>query len=128
MVLGFLNRAAIKVSIDRLAGHAATQEAFDGGKPTAFPDRNVVEGFFEKYGSTSRKFDYHASHQFYIGYVNIPKCSEILCVVFMQEKGSTIASFEPDISNRQDVIGLMEKKMFADQVVEGILAAQKQGG
>lgn len=120
MVLGFLNKLSIKASIDRLAAHAASQEAFDGGKATAFSTRDVVEGYFQKYGNTVKKFDYHPNPGFYIGYVSLPNRGEILSIVIMQPNGSTIASFEPDIAHGQDMLGLMGKKLFADQVADSI--------
>lgn len=123
MVLKFLSKLSINASIERLAEHAGSREAFDGGKATAFSTGDVVEGYFQKYGSTARKFDFHPKPGFYIGYVNLPKRSEILSVVIMQANGSTVASFEPEGAHGQDMLGLMGKKVFADQVAESIINA-----
>lgn len=115
-----VSELSIKASIDRLATHAASQEAFDGGKGTAFSSSDVVEGYFQKYGNTVKKFDYHPNPGFYIGYVSLPNRSEILSVVIIQPNGSIIVSFEPDIAHGQDMLGLMEKKIFADQVADTV--------
>lgn len=125
MVFKFIGKAIIGVSIDRLAQAAASQEAFDGGKATAFSTSDVVEGYFQKYGSTARKFDYHPKPGFFIGYVILPSIGEILSVVIMQAGGSTVASFEPESSHSEDVLGLMGKKAFADEVAASIMKSSR---
>lgn len=120
---GFVERGALAVSADLIAQKATSTEAFSGGIGTAFSSADAVEGFFRKYGSTERKFDFHPSPPFYIGYVKVPSRAEFLSVVLMQDRGSVIASFEPDMQQGQDFLGLMGKKMFADEVASQFLQA-----
>ncbi|HEX2763767.1 MAG TPA: hypothetical protein VHM92_07995 [Allosphingosinicella sp.] len=120
---GFLERSALAVSADLIAKKAASPEAFERGVGTAFSDPKAVEGFFRKYGSTERKFDFHSNPPFYIGYVKVPARDEFLSVVLMQDDGSVVASFAPDPSTGQDFLGLMGKKMFADEVASQFLRA-----
>jgi hypothetical protein len=121
IVLSFLNRAAISISVDRLAKKAASPEAFDGAAPTAFSTKETIEKYFYKYGSTQRKFEYHPSPGFYIGYVKVPDTIEFLSVVFMHKKGSVMTSFWPEIEYGEDILGLLGKKAFADKVAESVI-------
>lgn len=118
-----LERGAVDVSADMIAKKAISAEAFEGGVGTAFSSADVVERFFRKYGSTERKFDYHANPPFYIGYVKVPSREEFLSVVLMQDDGSVVASFSPDLQHGQDFVGLMGKKMFADEIASQVLQA-----
>lgn len=122
MARGFINRAILGASADRIAKKAASKEAFAGGAGTAF-GQEAVEIYFDKYGSTARKYDYHPNPGFYIGYVKIPGNAEFLSVVLMGPNGSVAASFWPDIQHGQDILGLTGKKEFADQVAAQFIEA-----
>lgn len=120
---GFLEKGALAVSADLIAKKAASPEAFNRGVGTAFANADAIEGFFRKYGTTERKFDFHADPPFYIGYVKVPGREEFLSVVLMQNGGSVVASFVPDMQHGQDFLGLMGKKNFADEVASQFLRA-----
>lgn len=124
---GFLEKGALEVSFDLIAKKAASPEAFSGGIGTAFSNREAVEGYFRKFGSTERKFDFHPNPPFYMGYVKVPIRAEFLSVVMMQDGGSVVASFEPDMRHGQDFLGLVGKKMFADEVASQFVKDVRRG-
>lgn len=119
-MFSFISKAAIALSVERVAQKAASLEAFDRGVGAAF-SHDVVKQYFQKYGSTARKFEYHPDPGFYIGYVQVPSRDEFLSVVIMQEKGSVIASFEPEMMHSDDVLGLIGKREFSRKISEGLI-------
>ena len=120
---GLLQNGILAISADRIAQKAASARAFHGGVRTAFGTAETVESYFRKYGSTEKKFDFHPQPPFYIGYVKIPGNEEFLSVVLMQNDGSVVASFWPDFAHGQDLLGLMGKKLFADDIASQFIYA-----
>lgn len=117
-------KGALTVSADRIAQKAASPEAFNGGVGTAFSNEGV-EAFFRKYGSTEKRFDYRSDPPMYLGYVKVPKKDEFLAVVLMQNGGSVVASFYPHLSHSQDILGLMSKKLFVDEIASRFAEAAR---
>jgi hypothetical protein len=124
-----ITNGALVVSADLLAQKAASPAAFGDGVATAL-GANAVEKYFEKYGSTDKKFEYypcpehHPCPGFYVGYVKVHKNEEFLSVVLMQDNGSVVSSFRPIMEHGQDLVGLMGKKLFADEIASGFLKAR----
>ncbi|MEA1071080.1 hypothetical protein [Sphingomonas sp. LY160] len=99
-----------------IAKKAVSDVAFDRGVGMAFSEAGTVESYFRKYGSTEKKFEFNATPPFYMGYVKMAGHEEFLSIVLMQADGSVAASFRPDMAHGQDMLGLMGKKQFADQI------------
>jgi len=125
MVLGLLNRVAAKAAtsaaVGVLAKRVSSPEAFGNGINTAFGHESV-EAFFQKYGTTAKKFTYDPIKNLYVGYVSTPeRREEFLSLIVMGEReGSVAASFVPEVRWGQDILGLMQKKEFADRVVAAV--------
>jgi hypothetical protein len=117
MVLSILNKAAIALGANRIAQVAASPEAFADRVMTAYSAPETIEFYYRKFGSTERKFDYHPYPRLYVGYIKVPDKDEFLSVVFLNpDGGSAVASYWPDFTYGQDLLGLMGKKAFADQI------------
>lgn len=116
MARSLFNRAISGFSANLIAKKASSPQAFESGAGMAFTQKETVEKFFNKYGSTEKKFDYYPKPEFYIGYVKVDNQGEFLSVVLITESGSVASSYRPDIPNGQDFFGLMRKKEFADLV------------
>lgn len=121
--MSFLAGLARTGSASLIAKKAASDEAFENGKQLASHGRETIELYFNKYGSTAKKFEYHQQGNFYIGYVKSAERGEFLSVIFMSEAGCVAASFEPPMQFGQDFLGLMGKKEFADQVALSFVQA-----
>ncbi|WP_213990686.1 hypothetical protein [Sodalis sp. dw_96] len=128
MVFSFIKKTVALASADRIAQAASSQEAFDNGKGTAFSVPEIIELYFQKYGSTQKKFDCHSSPKFYIGYVKIPGKNEFLSVILIQPKGSIAVSFYPDAIYSNDLFGVMAKKAFADKIAMGLIQSLNKSG
>lgn len=117
-VFSFINKVAVNASIERIAKVAATTQAFESGVTTAFRTEEVIAGFFNKYGTTQRRYDFHPQPGFFIGYVRVPDQSdEFLCLVILQPReGSVVSSFWPELDHGQDLFGLIGKQMFAEKI------------
>lgn len=126
MVFGFLNKAAAKFSVDLIAKKASSQEAFDTGVSTAFTQKEIIENYFKKYGSTEKKFEYYQVPEFYIGYVRTSSHREFLSVVLISPEGSVVTSFYADFGGGQDFLSLMRKKSFADEVATRFVEAASE--
>ncbi|MCT8000578.1 hypothetical protein NZL82_01660 [Sphingomonas sanguinis] len=113
LVFGLLNKVVISKSIDMIAKKAASPEAFNKGVSTSFSTPEAIEGYFQRYGSTERKFDRRA--RFLFGYVKV-EGREFLSLVFPAPNATTLASFEPDFPPGQDFMSLMARKEFADRI------------
>ena len=116
MASGFINKFIFAQSAKLIARKASSPEAFEGGVAMAFTQKEGIEIFFNKYGSTEKKFDYYPNPEFYIGYVKVDHQDEFLTVVLMSETGTVVTSFWPDIPTSQDFFGLMRKKEFVEFV------------
>ncbi len=123
--MSFLARLVRTGSASLIARKAASDEAFENGKQLAFHGRETVEIYFNKYGTAAKKFEYHPQGNFYIGYVKNLERGEFLSVIFMSEAGCVASSFEPPMQFGQDVLGLMGKKEFADQVALSFIQAAR---
>ncbi|WP_394728943.1 hypothetical protein [Altererythrobacter sp. GH1-8] len=115
----------LSLSAHRIASKAASPQAFAGGVSTAFTATSI-EAFFEKFGTTEKKFRRRSNPELYYGYIETPDTEEFLAVFVMEEKGSVVASFRPAISTGEDVLGLMQKKFFADDIVSRFAEVKAQ--
>lgn len=123
MASGFINRLIYGQSAKLIAKKASSPQAFENGVAMAFTQKEGIEIFFRKYGSTEKKFDYYPNPEFYIGYVKIDNQDEFLTVVLISESGSVVSSFWPDLQNGQDFFGLMRKKEFVEFVASKFVEA-----
>lgn len=121
--MSFLAGLARTGSAALIAKKAASDEAFENGKQLASHGRETIELYFNKYGSTAKKFEYHQKGNFCIGYVKSSERGEFLSVILMSEAGCVACSFEPPMQFGQDFLGLMGKKEFADQVALSFIQA-----
>ncbi len=114
--MGFLTGLVQGASASLIAKKASSDEAFYNGKQLASHTPSTIEQYFNKYGTTAKKFEFNEMGNFYYGYVRTPDRGEFLSVILMDNAGCVATSFQPPMDFGEDFLGLMGKKDFADQV------------
>lgn len=114
--MGILTNLARGASAALIAKKASSDAAFFNGAQLASHSGSTIEKYFDKYGSTAKKFEYNEVGNFYFGYVITPERGEFLSVIIMDSAGCVASSFLPPMDFGNDILSLIGKKEFADQV------------
>lgn len=102
---------------------AAAMNSYSTGNPVVLPHLNnaAIRMFFKKYGTTEKKYDrFEKPFGFYIGYVKTMKYDEHVVLVGRQGSNLIVNSIEPSMQFGNDLLSLIGKKQFIDEIVQGL--------
>lgn len=102
---------------------AAAVNSYGSGNPVVLPHINnaAIRGFFQRYGTTEKKFErFEKPFGFYIGYVKTLVQDEHVVLVGRQGGNLVVNSIETPIQFGDDLVSLISKKQFIDEIVSGL--------
>jgi len=86
----------------------------------------AIRNFFEKHGTTAVKCVRHEKpFIFYIGYVTAVSGAECVSLVGRGNGVMFVSAMEPPVQFGEDMLSLMGKKQFIDEIVTGLNAASR---
>ncbi|MCO7057040.1 hypothetical protein [Pseudomonas juntendi] len=106
---------------------AASMNSYSSGNPVVLPHINnaAIRSFFQKYGTTEKKFErFEKPFGFYIGYVKTMTQVEHVALIGRQGGNIVINSIEPPMQFGNDLLSLIGKKQFIDDIVNGLQSNQ----
>lgn len=102
---------------------AATINSFSSGNPVVLPHLNnaAIRMFFQRYGTTEKKYDrFEKPFGFFIGYVKTMNQDESVVLIGRQGGNLVINSIETPTQFGDDLLSLIGKKQFIDEIVQGL--------
>jgi hypothetical protein len=102
---------------------AAVMNSCGSGNPVVLSHLNnaAIRMFFNKHGTTEKKYErFERPFGFYIGYANTMRRDERLVLIGRQGANLVVNAIEPPVQFGEDLLSLIGKKQFVDEVVSGL--------
>lgn len=109
----------IEASAKMLHHKAKSPAAFETGITTTFTNPTIGVVYFNSYGVTEKKYDFYFDHNLYVGYVKVPGKEDVfLSLIQFRMTDCFVKSVELPLDLGNDFLGLLNRKLFAEEVAQ----------